>query len=407
MTGPLTGVRVIELAQFWFAPSGTAVLADWGADVVKIEHPVHGDGQRGVTTGGRAGFETGTTFNVMWEQPNRGKRSVGIDVATDAGHEVLLALVATADVFMTNFLPDARQRLRIEPDDLQAVNPGLVYVRALGHGDRGPDRAIGGYDGASFWARCGAADRLMPTEDFAHPIVSRPAFGDGIGGLAVALAITGGLLTRERTGRAPLVDTSLLASGMWALSPDIVAAGATGDAGGFPRFNRDTLVNPLVNFYRTRDGRWLWLNVLQADRFWADLCTRLDRADLIDDPRFVTMDVRNRNGAACQGELDRAFGEHDLATWQQRLQSFEGVWSPVQKPGDLYRDAQVEANGYVQSVAYDEGTQRLVANPVQFDEQPPELAPAPELGQHTEEVLLELGMSWDRLSELKELGAIT
>jgi crotonobetainyl-CoA:carnitine CoA-transferase CaiB-like acyl-CoA transferase len=399
----LQGVRVVEVAQWWFVPAAGAVLADWGADVIKIEHPVHGDPQRGLVTSGLMPATGGVNFMV--EQPNRGKRSVGIDLAHPRGLELLHRLVETADVFLTNFLPAARRRLRIDVDDIRRVNPKIIYVRGHGQGARGPEAERGGYDAASFWCRGGIASALT-APDAAAPVMQRAAFGDSTGGVAVAGGITAALFRRERTGVPSVVDVSLLGTAMWIMAPDIIAAQLLGID--LPAGDRTQAPNPIVNSYRTKDGRWLFLNMLQPDRFWPDLCTRLGRPDLVVDPRFADGRVRFENRAVCIRELDAIFAAATLAEWRTRLADAEGVWAPMQTARELADDPQARANGYLARVARGDGSDfTLVANPVQFDERSPTITPAPDLGQHTEEVLLELGLGWEDLAACKEAGAIS
>src|SRR5437899_571141 len=246
---PLDGVQVVEVADWGFVPSAGTALGDWGAEVVKIEHPRHGDPIRGLITGGMIPGATGRNFIV--EQLGRQKRSVGIDLGTDDGRALLYRLVERADVFLTNFLPDARERLRITYEDLRRVNPRLVYAKGHGQGARGPDARRGGYDGVSFWARGGIADRLStPGQPYVH---QRPAFGDFIGGMCIAGGVAGALFRRERTGEGVELDVSLLGTAMWVLSPDIVAAlmyGTLLPSAGAMRVTP----NPLVRNYVCKDA---------------------------------------------------------------------------------------------------------------------------------------------------------
>jgi len=399
----LHGIRVIEVAQWWFVPAAGAVLADWGADVIKIEHPVAGDPQRGLVTSGLIPSTGGSNFMV--EQSNRGKRSVGIDLAHPRGLELLHRLVETADVFLTNFLPAARRRLRIDLDDIRRVNPRVIYARGHGQGNRGPERERGGYDAASFWCRGGIANALTPS-NAAAPVMQRAAFGDSTGAMTIAGGIAAALFRRERTGQPSVVDISLLGTAMWVLAPDIVASKLLGID--LPASDRTQAPNPIVNSYRTRDGRWLFLNMLQPVRYWADLWTRLGHPELIDDPRFADGKVRFENRVDCIKRLDAILAEHTLAEWCERLAAAEGVWAPLQSARELNDDGQAIANGYLQAVDRGDGTRfTLVASPVEFDEQPVALGPAPELGQHTEEVLRSLGLTWDDLAACKEAGAIS
>jgi crotonobetainyl-CoA:carnitine CoA-transferase CaiB-like acyl-CoA transferase len=406
MLDVMKGVRVLEVAQFWFVPSAGAVLADWGADVIKVEHPVRGDGQRGLATSGVSTDVGGVDYLV--QQPNRGKRSVGIDIATPAGLELLYTLAEQCDVFLTNFLPDARRRLRIDVEHIRARNPRIVYVRGHGQGDAGPEREQGGYDATVFWTRSGIAAALTPPE-LSEPISQRAAFGDGIGGMTLAGGIAAALFHRERTGEAKIVDVSLLATAMWVVSPDIVASKLM-PAGTqqIPWAPRTTRFNPVVNSYKTKDARWLILVHLQSDRYWADFCARIGRSDMIDDVRFQDARVRFENRAACIAELDRAFATRTLAEWRVAFEGMEGPWAPMQTPRELHEDRQALANGYLQEV--DGGARprfTLVRSPVQFDAQRPELRRGPEMGEHTDEVLMErLGLTMEQLLAHKASGAI-
>src|SRR5262245_30041428 len=403
MTQVLSGVRVVEVAQWWFVPSAGAVLADWGADVIKIEHPVTGDPQRGLVTSGF--FPDTGGVNFMMEQSNRGKRSVGIDIANPGGRDALLKLVETADVFLTNFLPPARRKLGIDVDDIRAVSPRIIYVRGHGQGAREPDAERGGYDAASFWSRGGIGHALTPTAA-AAPVMRRAAFGASAGGMTIAGGIAAALFHRERTGVGTVLDVSLLGTAMWILAPDIVMTRLTEQE--MPVFNRTEAPNPIVNSYRTRDGRWIFLNMLQPDRFWADLCHHLGRDDMITDARFESGMARFMNRQDCVRELERVFASRTLAEWREALATVEGVWAPMQSAREVGEDPQAIANGYLSAVDRGDGTSfTLVASPVQFDETSPALRPAPECGQQTEEVLLSLGMTWEQLAALKESGAIS
>ena len=403
----LEGVRVLEVAQWWFIPSAGAVLADWGAEVVKVEHPEVGDPQRGLVT---SGLVPAGGFNFMWEQPNRGKKSVGIDIKTPGGLEILYKLIAQSDVFLTSFLPEARRKLRIDVDDVRKVNPKIIYARGTGQGVRGPEAERGGYDGASFWARGGVAAALTPSGHDGPPVGQRPAFGDGIGGMTTAGGIAAALYKRERTGIPSVVDISLLGTAMWTLAPDITMAKALESLLGnaMPKFDRRMSPNPIVNLYQTKDERWLMLIMLQSDRNWPDLCRHLGRDDLIEDERFTTSEKRFENRGECVDALDAIFKERTLEEWKKALATTDGVWAPVQRPIELYEDPQVRANGYLAEVELGDGNRcELVQSPVQFDEQIPELPHAPECGQDTEAVLLSLGLEWDEIARHKEAGAIT
>jgi crotonobetainyl-CoA:carnitine CoA-transferase CaiB-like acyl-CoA transferase len=403
MKDVLAGIRVVEVASWTFVPISGAVLSEWGADVIKVEHPSSGDPQRGLVSSGL--IPGGGGVNFMFEIPNRGKRSVGLDLSTDGGRELLYRLVETADVFVTNYLPDVRRRLRIDVDDLRARNPNVVYVRGTGQGTRGPDAGKGGFDGASFWGRAGLAMAFKdPAADW--PVDQRPAFGDVMGGLTIAGGIAAALLRRERTGTPSVVDVSLLNLGLWSLGPDVTSAKLYEDVE-IPTFDRDTLPNPLVGTYPTKDGRFVILVLLQADRYWPDLCQHLDRPDLLDDPRFKDGAARYEHRRECIEVLRGVFRTRTYDEWRERLQTLEGVWAPLQTPLEVHDDPQAVANGYLEPITTSTGAEfRLPANPVQFDETPPEVRGAPEHGEHTDEVLLELGLTYDEIIEHKVTGAV-
>ncbi len=406
MQGMMQGVKVLEVAQWWFVPAAGAVLADWGADVIKVEHPLTGDGQRGLAAVGFKSTEGNVDF--MMQQSNRGKRSVGIDLAHPEGRELLYALAEQCDVFLTNFLPDARERLEIDVEHIRARNPNIIYVRGHGHGPKGPDAGKGGYDATAFWSRGGIAHMLTPA-GLENPVMQRAAFGDSIGAMTVAGGIAAALFGRERTGEAPVVDISLLNTAMWVLAPDIVASKLIEGGGSFiPKFSRKQAPNPVGNSYKTKDGRWLLLMMLQPDKHWADFCRHIDRPDLIEDERFADSPARFKNREAAIGILDEIFASRTLDEWRQQFASMEGPWAPMQSAEELHDDVQVLENGYLPDIdGADKGHFKLVASPVQFDEAPIEIgSPSPEMGQHTEAVLLEMGVEWEQIAALKESGAI-
>jgi crotonobetainyl-CoA:carnitine CoA-transferase CaiB-like acyl-CoA transferase len=400
---PMEGVRVVELAAWTFVPAAGAVMAEWGAEVLKIEHPEGGDPQRGLVSSGLVpGGPSAVNFFV--EQPNHGKKSVAVNIQHPDGRAAVLKLCETADVFLTNWLPGPLSRVRLEVEDIRAVNPRIVYVRGHGQGRRGPEADKGGYDGTSFFARSGVLNALTYGDDPYGP-TQPAAFGDLPGGQTIAGATAAALFKRERTGETSVVDISLLSFGMWVNAPDIVQSKLFGKP--VPKMARDALPNPLVNRYLTSDGRLIQLVMLQPLRFWPELLTAVGRPDLAGDERFSTAERMFEHRVEGTRLLDEIFATRSFTEWKQVLSGIKGVWAPVQQGLDLYEDPQVRANGYLAEVTSTTGaTFQLVANPVQFDEEPAVLVRAPELGEHTDEVLRAAGYDDEALLQLKIDNAI-
>lgn len=402
MTAPLAGVRVVEVASHVFVPIAGGVLTEWGADVVKIEHPETGDPYRGLVTAGLHKLVDGV--DPAFQSVNRGKRSVGLDLKHLEGRAVLAKLIAQADVFLTNIRVDARKRLRIDVEDVRADNPSIIYVRGTAFGSRGPDAHRGGYDSGSYWGRTGM-EQLF-TQPGAPAPTPRPAFGDVVGGLTIAGAIGTALYRRAATGEPSVLDVSLFAAGMWQIQSDVVNATISG-TGDIRPFNRYATWNPLTLSYRTADGRLVGLMLLAGDKYWTNLCKAIGRPDLAADPRFTTMARRRENARACVETLEATFAAKTLDEWRTLLHDFDGQWTPIQPASDVRNDPQTVANGYMTDVEMTTGnTLPMVTSPVQWDDQPNQPTRGPEHGEHTEEVLLELGFSWDDINALKGNSAV-
>jgi crotonobetainyl-CoA:carnitine CoA-transferase CaiB-like acyl-CoA transferase len=402
MNDALAGIRVIEVAAWTFVPSSGGVMAEWGADVIKIEDPVRGDPQRGLA---KSGLMAEGAVDFMVELPNRGKRSVAIDISTDDGRELLFRLIETADVFITSFLPAVRQRLGIDVEQVRARNPQIIYVRGSAHGPRGEETDRGGFDGATFWSRSGIS-WVLSERDAPYPVSVRPAFGDMISGAILAGGVAAALLKRERTGAPSEVDVSLLGTGLWALSADVTSAKLL-EHTALHSYDRDSSPNPLTGTYQTKDDRFINFLVLQADRYWGDFCEHIDRVDLVTDPRFKDAAARYENRRECIALLRAVFRTRTFDEWRERLKTFPAVWAPVNTPLEVHDDPQVEANQYLVEMTTGDGvTFKLPGNPVQFDMTAPHVSGAPAHGEHTDAVLLEMGLSYDEIIAQKVSGAI-
>jgi crotonobetainyl-CoA:carnitine CoA-transferase CaiB-like acyl-CoA transferase len=394
----MEGIRVVEVG-FWVAgPSCAAILADWGADVVKVE-PLIGDPFRGMSAYFAAA--TGEDMNPPFELDNRGKRSIGVDYGTDAGRAVLADLIAGADVFVTNLRVDALERAGLDHATLTGRHPRLIYASVTGLGLEGDERGRAAYDVGSFWSRSGVAAALTP-EGCELPY-QRGGMGDHMTGIAAAGAVAAALFVRERTGQGQLVSTSLLRIGAYMLGWDNSINLRTG----LPTvaITRRTAPNPLILDYGAGDGRRFWLLGLEGDRHWPNVLRAVGRPDLADDPRFASLFDRAANTAALVQELEGEFTQRPMAEWAEIFDCEDVWWAPVQATHEFIDDPQaLAARCFVPGGDGD----RVVATPVDFSATPWEPGAAiPETGQHTEEVLLELGYDWDRILVLKQANAIT
>ena len=388
--------------MYGFVPSCGAVLGEWGAEVIKVEHAVTGDPQRGLRQTGPLRVEGDPNPNV--EHANRGKRSIGLDMSVPEGKEVLLELVRRSDVFLTSFLPGHRRKFGIDVEDIRAVNPKIIYARGSAFGPRGQEAEKGGYDMTAFWCRAGTAATITPPgiEGMIGP--PGPAYGDTISGTNLAGGIAAALFKRERTGEPSVVDVSLLGSGLWAMGHTIaltqhlqerLVAPVPGVHG--------SPINPLVGLYETADGRYISFVMMQPNKFWADVCRHMDVTEYIDDPRFASAEQIAAHTADAVEILGKAMATRTLEEWSARFATLAGPWAPVQDTLQAAADAQVRANDYLVRA----GELELVSNPVQFDVAAPRSGAAPGFAEQTDEILEELGLDWDRIIELKTAGAVT
>src|SRR5712671_3723828 len=364
----MDGVRVLEVAQFTFVPAAGAILADWGADVIKVEHPVRGDTQRGFINMG--GFQLDPDRHPLIEHPNRGKRSVGIDVSTRGGQEVLYEIAKTADVFLTNYMPAQRQKNKFDVEHIRAANPNIIYARGSAYGDKGPERDVGGYDGTAFWTRSGVGHALTPEELGGALSQGIPAFGDSIGGMNIAGGISAALLHRERTGEAVEMDVSLLSTAWWAAGASVTQGMETGEVmRTFMPGSGAPSVNPFMGNYETSDGGTINLCIISPTGLIRDTFEHLGIPEAADDPRFADVLPLIQNADAAAELIAKAFAGKPFEYWRQHLKTMKGQWAPFQSLIDLADDEQAIANDMISEVELANGGApfKVVRGPVQFN----------------------------------------
>jgi crotonobetainyl-CoA:carnitine CoA-transferase CaiB-like acyl-CoA transferase len=384
VTAMLDGLRVVELGVWVAGPAAAGVLADWGADVIKVEPP-GGDPQRRIFQAIGVSVASAPPF----ELDNRGKRSVEFDLRSEEGREAMSRLLATADVFITNLRPDALERLGLDHATLLKQHPRLIYAGVTGYGLEGPDRNRPGYDIGAFWARSSMAAAHVPPGTM--PIAVRSAVGDHATGITTVAGIMAALYEREKTGKGRLVSTSLLRTGMYLMGWDL---------GIYLRFGRIQSTRPrerhpapLLNCYRAADGGVFWLIGLEQDRHWPGLLAAIERPDLNDDPRFGSSPDRAKNSEALVAVLDEVFVTRTRDEWAEAFDTHDVWWSPVNTIADAVVDPQAIAAGAFVDMPEVAGEvpYRAVASPVDFDGHGHPAGKVPEPGEHTAEILAELG----------------
>ncbi|HLZ70060.1 MAG TPA: CoA transferase [Dehalococcoidia bacterium] len=398
--GPLDGVRVIELANYVAAPAGSALMADMGADVVKIEPPA-GDGWRG-----RPAFAgkpedldvAGAPLSPQFNHDNRGKRSIVLDITNAAGAEMARLLIDRADVFLTNLLPRRRARLGFEPAGLLARNPRLIYVGVTGYGPDGPDADRPGFDYSAFWASSGIMSRLVPPGQ--NPPLSRPALGDHTTGLTNLTATLAALRLRDQTGEGQVCELSLFSVSHWVNGADLVTAASTGNEP--PLHEREQPLNPLWNTYRCADGAWLLLTMIQPDAYWQRFCRALGREDWLDCEVWSSTVGRATDSRTLTAAISEEIARRTRADWSRRLDAEAIIYAPVSTVREAVAREQTAAQATLHTVHTPAGPLPVVRAPFQIAGA--EIRPrgsAPELGQHTEAVLLEAGLSWEQIGALR------
>ncbi len=396
MAGPMDGIRVVELGVWVAGPACGGILADWGADVIKIETH-QGDPFRSLEWLYKQG-------NPPFDLDNRGKRSVALDLSMPEGLEVLHSLLAQADVFLSNVRPGGLARLGLDFESLTKRYPTLIYASVTGLSLRGEESDRQSYDVGAFWSRAGIALSLTP-EDAQLPY-QRGGMGDHMTGMASAAGVSAALFHRTKTGKGQLVETSLLRLGTYMLGWDHNVTAMTGEE--TTPWSRKNPPNPLINCYRCSDDKWLWMLGLEGDRHWPAVVACLERPDWLENPKYESLETRVEHCEELIVEMDDVMATRTRAKWGEIFDAGDVWWAPVQSTLDMRSDPQAQAAGCWVSVPTQDGeTVEMVATPVDFSTSSWQVTQAPpEIGQHTELVLNEVGLDWDRIEALKQAGVI-
>lgn len=404
MPGILEGLKVVSMEHMEAIPAASVWLADWGAEVIKVE-PLTGDMWRGTrrVRGTSTSVQLrGGPMQFAFEILNRNKKSLAINLKTEPGTEIVHKLVEGADIFMSNYEASSLTKLKMDYATLSKINPGLIYAFISGYGRVGPLKDEGGYDRVAAWARAGF--QYMLGEPGETPPMQRGGMMDRTIAPHAVAGVLAALWHREKTGEGQELEISLYHSAVWTLALDIEAAVI-----GRPmtKTARTEAINPIWNFYRTKDDRWISLGMLQSDRYWSNFCKVIGKPELDKDPRFVDMNARRENCVELIRILDELFATKTIEEWENTLKGYDFIYSRIQSPEEVVADPQALVNNFFVDLHHPAGGIKTIATPVKFIQNPAEVrTSAPEVGQHNEEILLELGYSWEDIAKLKEQEVI-
>ena len=399
-SSPLDGIRVVEIASFVAAPACGALLADLGADVIKVEVPwgeIYRHGRPSF-----AGYASDFAGAPHFHMDNRGKRSLALDLALPQAREALEKVIAGADVVLTNMLPERQRKYGLDPETLRARRPELISARLSGYGPDGAEANEPAFDYSTYWARTGLMDQLH--EPDAPPPFQRPGMGDHSASLSLAVGILAALRTRERDGQGQVIDVSLQHIGFYIEGNDASMALVTGESP--PRHDRRAARNPLWNHYCCGDGRWIFLVMIEPDRYWKQLCEAIGHPELIEDERYADGFARYRNSEELIARLDAVFASKSREQWTECLGAHRLIWAPVLSVAEAVADPPAQAYGSFPTVDHPEfGKFKTIAPPLRMSGNPmPGTAPAPALGADTQSVLSEAGVDDETIAVI--LGSL-
>jgi crotonobetainyl-CoA:carnitine CoA-transferase CaiB-like acyl-CoA transferase len=399
----LEGIRVLDVSEAGLAPVTCRILADMGAEVIKVERTEGGDQTRGILK--ISGNVPIYDINYVLEFYNLNKKGITLDLKKKEGREILYKLVEKSDVFVCNFRPHALIDLKLEYKDIYKVNPKIIYTHLSGYGLHGPEKDVGAYDFVGYWARSGVMSALgEPGTPLPFQV---PGFGDNTTGMYAACAIMMALFHRERTGEGQEVCISLVGGGIWSMGIVLSSVLATGlEYGRISRLNQS---NPIFNSYECKDGRWIQLACIQGDRYWTGICKALELGELENDPLYATHELRMKNNVPLIKILDKIFKSKTQKEWAERLAKENIIWTVVKTPGEVANDPTPWADEYFREIDHPAKKKlKVIMPPWQFSRTPTTIRnTAPEFSQHTEEILTGvLDMSWDEISALKDKKVI-